>query len=194
MAKRPNINDLPDDLEAALNRDFNQLVKKVVKVLSTKPNNYDIGGSPVYTGFFASNWKAQNTSVIPKLKVEKYEPWASLKKEATRSFFKGLPSKPKNPVVRPRYLVRDNFKIGKTVYIGNTVEYAKYALKGGTVQKLVQGRLGPVIKTIMRDNLKGKGKILITKLDKIKYGKGSKTGESAITYSDKYDSFTSSLE
>ena len=57
MAKDFLKSDPIGDIEAQLNADFNKLIKKVHKGLSTKKR------SPVYTGFFASSWKVQTMGV-----------------------------------------------------------------------------------------------------------------------------------
>ena len=77
MAKLPvfSADKVSGDLDSKLNRDYNALIKKVIKRLSTKKR------SPVYTGFFASSWKAQNVPVKPTDKVEKYQPWAAIKRQ-----------------------------------------------------------------------------------------------------------------
>ena len=62
------------DFEQQFNQDYNQLIRKVHKGLSTKKR------SPVYTGFFASSWKAQTMGVRAKDKVENYKPWSDIKK------------------------------------------------------------------------------------------------------------------
>ena len=51
------LRDLPKDLDKNISRDFNALIKKVHRTLSTKKH------SPVYTGFFASSWQAQGSPV-----------------------------------------------------------------------------------------------------------------------------------
>ena len=60
MAKDFLKEDPIKDLNAQLNADFNKLVRKVHRSLSTKKR------SPVYTGFFASSWKAQTMGVKAK--------------------------------------------------------------------------------------------------------------------------------
>ena len=51
MAKDFLKSDPAKELEAQMNQDFNKLIRKIHKSLSTKKR------SPVYTGFFASSWK-----------------------------------------------------------------------------------------------------------------------------------------
>ena len=62
------------ELEAQMNQDFNKLIRKIHKSLSTKKR------SPVYTGFFASSWKVQTMGVKAVDRVEDFQPWANIKK------------------------------------------------------------------------------------------------------------------
>ena len=52
------------DLEANINRDYNQLIRKVLRRLATKKR------SPVWTGFFASSWDAKGVPIQAKDDVE----------------------------------------------------------------------------------------------------------------------------
>ena len=63
------------ELEGQMNQDFNKLIRKIHKSLSTKKR------SPVYTGFFASSWKAQTMGVKAVDRVEDFQPWANIKKQ-----------------------------------------------------------------------------------------------------------------
>tara|TARA_R100001443_G_scaffold76641_2_gene84067 strand:- start:1772 stop:2308 length:537 start_codon:yes stop_codon:yes gene_type:complete len=149
MAKNPvfSADKVSGDLEFKLNRDYNALIKKVIKRLSTKKR------SPVYTGFFASSWKAQSVPVKPTDKVEKYQPWAAIKKQidvgSTRSARRAL-SKSLSKV-EPRFEIRRNFDIKRSVYIGNKAQYSLYALESGKVQLFMQGEIGQLIKDTMGD-------------------------------------------
>ena len=69
------LRDLPKDLDKKLSRDFNNLVKDIHGELSSEQN------MPVWTGFFASSWKASNTPVQPDQDVMSHQPWASIKQE-----------------------------------------------------------------------------------------------------------------
>lgn len=143
MAKDFLKEDPMKDLNAQLNADFNKLIKKVHKGLSTKKR------SPVYTGFFASSWKVQTMGVKAKDDVYKFKPWADLAREG----------KKKRPTakVQPRFKVEKTFNYKRPVFIGNRAKYAGYALEGGKVQYFVQGELGRLIKETMKE----KGKIFI---------------------------------
>ena len=125
------------DLNAQLNSDFNKLVRKVHRSLSTKKR------SPVYTGFFASSWKAQTMGVKAKDDVYKFQPWANLARE-------GKKKKP-TPKIQPRFKVDKTFNYKRPVFIGNRAKYAAYALEGGKVQYFIQGELGKLIKETMKE-------------------------------------------
>ena len=154
MAKDFLKSDPIGDLEAQLNSDFNTVIKKAHKSLGTKTH------SPVYTGFFASSWKVANTPPKAKDDVKDFQPWSSIK----LAFDKGgdswkkageKPSKPKN---QPRFEINRTFNFKKSVFIGNTVKYASYALEGGKIQNFIQGRLGQIIKENMKEK---KGKLFL---------------------------------
>jgi hypothetical protein len=137
MAKDFLKSDPMKDLESQLNADFNKLVRKVHRSLSTKKR------SPVYTGFFASSWKAQTMGVKAKDDVYKFQPWANLARE-------GKKKKPK-PKIQPRFKVDKTFNYKRPVFIGNRAKYAAYALEGGKVQYFIQGELGKLIKETMKE-------------------------------------------
>ena len=137
MAKDFLKEDPMKDLESQLNADFNKLVRKVHRSLSTKKR------SPVYTGFFASSWKAQTMGVKAKDDVYKFQPWANLARE-------GKKKKP-TPKIQPRFKVDKTFNYKRPVFIGNRAKYAAYALEGGKVQYFIQGELGKLIKETMRE-------------------------------------------
>jgi len=145
MAKDFLKSDIVGDLEAQLNRDFNTVIRKAHKSLGTKTH------SPVYTGFFASSWKVANTPPKAKDDILKFKPWSEIKRQS-----KG--KRPSNPKVQPRFKVDRTFNIKKTVFIGNTVKYASYALEGGKIQNFVQGRMGQIIKENMKEK---KGKLFL---------------------------------
>ena len=134
------------ELEAQMNQDFNKLIRKIHKSLSTKKR------SPVYTGFFASSWKAANTPPKATQEVKDYKPWSEFAKIGKK--------KPFNPPnkVEARFPVERVFSIKKSVFIGNKAKYAIYALEGGKIQNFVQGRLGQIIRDNMREK---KGKLFL---------------------------------
>lgn len=137
MAKDFLKEDPMKDLQSQLNVDFNKLVRKAHRSLSTKKR------SPVYTGFFASSWKAQTMGVKAKDDVYKFQPWANLARE-------GKKKKP-TPKIQPRFKVDKTFNYKRPVFIGNRAKYAAYALEGGKVQYFIQGELGKLIKETMKE-------------------------------------------
>ncbi len=149
MAKLPvfTADKVSGDLEFKLDRDYNALIKKVIKRLSTKKR------SPVYTGFFASSWKAQSVPVKPTDKVEKYQPWSAIKKQidAGRTTRERKVLSKSLAKVEPRFEIRRNFDIKRSVYIGNKAQYSLYALESGKVQLFMQGEIGQLIKDTMGD-------------------------------------------
>ena len=132
-----DIRKLPPDLDKKISRDFNRLIKDIHAKLSTKKR------SPVYTGFFASSWKAQTMGVRAKDDVYKFQPWANLARE-------GKKKKP-TPKIQPRFKVDKTFNYKRSVFIGNRAKYAAYALEGGKVQYFIQGELGKLIKETMKE-------------------------------------------
>ena len=155
-----DIRNLPKDLDRQISKDFNALIRKIHQRLSTKKR------SPVYTGFFASSWKAQSSPVRPTDKIEKFQPWAGIKRQATENFLKSSVADPGfrstgfynvQSVIKPRFPVKRAFNYKRPVYIGNKAEYAVYALEGGKVQLFIQGSLGKLIKETMTD----KGKLFV---------------------------------
>ena len=153
MAKDFLKSDPIGDVEAQLNADFNQLIRKVHKGLATKKR------SPVYTGFFASSWKVQTMGVKAVDKVEDFQPWASIKKAKKDSWNKdSVKSKNTTYKIQPRFPVDKTFNFKRPVFIGNRAKYAAYALEGGKVQFFIQGELGRLIQETMKDK---KGKLFV---------------------------------
>ena len=138
MAKDFLKEDPIKDLDKQLNADFNKLVRKIHRSLSTKKR------SRVYTGFFASSWKAQTMGVKAKDDVYKFKPWAQLAIE-------GKKRPPVAPKIQPRFKVDKTFNYKRPVFIGNRAKYAAYALERGKVQYFIQGELGKLIKETMRE-------------------------------------------
>ena len=143
------------DMTAQINADFNSVIRKTHKSLSTKQH------SPVWTGFFASSWKVQTTGVKAKDDIRKFSPWSNIKKSSTNSINgKWVSTRPSNPTIRIRYPVNRTFNIKRPVFIGNRAIHAAYALEGGKIQNFIQGRLGKIIKDTMKEK-RTKGKIFL---------------------------------
>ncbi len=131
MAVR-SLKELPKDLNKKISRDFNNLVKDVHSELTSEQN------MPVWTGFFASSWKASNTPVSATHDIMDYQPWASIKQEVFEGFKLTKESrKPDAPVVEPRFPVGEGeriFNYRKGVFIGNKANYSQYVLETGEIQ------------------------------------------------------------
>ena len=152
MAKDFLKSDPIADLEAQLNSDFNTVIRKAHRSLGTKKH------SPVRTGFFASSWKVANTPPKTKDDILNFNPWAEMKRKESLAFFKKDRSFKHSPKIQPRFKVTRKFDIKKTVFIGNTVKYASYALEGGKIQNFIQGRMGQIIKENMKEK---RGKLFL---------------------------------
>ena len=185
MATR-RLKDLPKDLDTRISEDFNSLIKDVHFQLSNQHKKRPIT-MPVWTGFFASSWKASNSAVHATHKVENYEPWASIKRERSLDFFKrrkaGPPytkqTRPKKPVVRPRFPVGQGkriFNYRKSVFIGNKAEYSQYVLESGEIQKFVQGTGEGQLGRLIKENMSDKGKLFIGGGVSEKYSGTTQTG------------------
>ena len=142
-------NNQVDQLDA----DFAQAIRDIHDGLSSET------GSPVWTGFLASSWKVRRTPINQIDRVEDHEPWASIKRECSIEFFEtGKSTRPENPVIDPRFPVGTDYKFRKAnIYIGNAAEYAGYAAENSVISQFVQGEAG----TIIKDNMREKGKIFI---------------------------------
>ena len=79
MALR-RLKDLPKDLDRQISEGFNNVIKITHFELSNRESTVP-DPMPIWTGFFASSWKASNSPVIPNHKVENFQPWASIKRE-----------------------------------------------------------------------------------------------------------------
>ena len=119
---------IKDVTEAYLQESFNRLIATIMRRLATKKR------SPVYTGFFASSWKAHTSPVIAEDKVEEFAPWSGIRKRKRQD-----PTN-KEYKIDPRFYPPDKaYSYKRRVYIGNTAEYSIYALESGKVQQFVQG-------------------------------------------------------
>ena len=147
MAKPRDIDKIGPDLDQYLNQAFNTLIRTTMRRLATKKR------SPVDTGFFASSWQASTSPVDPKDKISEFSPWSELKAGRTAAFFAGL-DKPTNYVIEPRfYPPAKQYNYKQRVYIGNSAEYAIYALEDGRVQRFIQG---PEMAKLVKDAFDGR--------------------------------------
>ena len=160
------LKDLPKDLDKQISKGFNNVIKKAHFELSNKESTAP-DPMPVWTGFFASSWKAQNSPVTANHKVENFQPWAGIKRERSINFFEKRKRKdftpqepPANPTVQIRFPVGDGDKVfnyRKSVWIGNKAVYSQYVLESGKIQKFIVDDLAKIIK----ENMTEKGKLFI---------------------------------
>ena len=161
-------NNQVDQLDA----DFAQAIRDIHDGLSSET------GSPVYTGFLASSWKVRREPIDQTDAREDFEPWAAIKREHDLpkggEGWKPAGSRPDNPVIDPRFPVGTDYKFrNANIYIGNAAEYAGYASENPVISQFVQGEAG----TIIKDNMREKGKIFIGAKPSGGFGK-SKPGSS----------------
>ena len=156
------------DIEAQINADFNTLIRKTHKSLSTKTH------SPVWTGFFASSWKVQTTGVKAKDDIRKFKPWSNINKNSKRVVNgRWISKRPSNPTVRIRYPVNRTFNIKRPVFIGKRAKHAAYALEGGKIQNFIQGRMAKLIADTMKEK-KTKGRIFLQSRQTPGFGQSGK--------------------
>ena len=172
MAKQRPLEQAIPDLEAHLQESFNRLIKTTMRRLATKKR------SPVWTGFFASSWKAQLSPVQPVDPLE--PPWTAIaERKANASWNKQ--AIPKDYLIKPRFYPPDrefNYKRGR-VYIGNSARYAIYALESGRVQSFIQG---PEMSRLVKEEFRER-KAPLSVAFKTKPGKfGLTAGKDYISY------------
>lgn len=131
---------IEDEVEAHLQQSYNRLIATIMRRLATKKR------SPVYTGFFASSWKAHTSPIVADDKVEDFAPWSGIRKRKRQD-----PTN-KEYKIDPRFYPPDKaYSYKRRVYIGNTAEYSIYALESGKVQQFVQG---PEMKNLVKEAFK----------------------------------------
>lgn len=119
---------IENEVEAYLQQSYNRLIATIMRRLATKKR------SPVYTGFFASSWKAHTSPIVADDKVEDFAPWSGIKKRKSKN------RASKEYKIDPRFYPPDKaYSYKRRVYIGNTAEYSIYALESGKVQQFIQG-------------------------------------------------------
>jgi hypothetical protein len=119
------MSNIEKDLYAEIEDDFNLLIQATISDLTS---DADEGGySPVLTGFFASNWKA-NKRPINRTETLKGTAWENIRK--TTRVIGGkkttVLSPGYEPIIEQRHAVPE-FKLKDRVYIGSAVKYAPYA-------------------------------------------------------------------
>ena len=139
-----NLDDFDNDYEAYFDKAFNSLIQTAVAGLSTPTH------SPVYTGLFASSWKARQNRPIERESIKDSDrfrrtrkPWKfAYRKKTTNAAGKETQWGPMPQgdikLIERRFKVPDfNYKKGP-VYIGNQVAYAQYALEDGRPLAFIQ--------------------------------------------------------
>ena len=119
-------NRIAQDLYAEIEDDFNLLIQATISDLTSDAN--EGGYSPVLTGFFASNWKA-NKRPINRTETPKGTEWENIRKTTRTIGGKKTTvlSPGYEPIIEQRHAVPE-FKLKDRVYIGSAVKYAPYAL------------------------------------------------------------------
>ena len=131
---------IEDEVEAHLQQSYNRLIATIMRRLATKKR------SPVYTGFFASSWKAHTSPIVADDRVEDFAPWSGIRKRKRQD------SANKEYKIDSRFYPPDKaYSYKRRVYIGNTAEYSVYALESGKVQQFVQG---PEMKSLVDEAFK----------------------------------------
>ena len=161
MAKKKGLGQIVTDLERQINDDYNALIQLTVEGLGTKEN------SPVDTGFFASSWKASTQKVRAEDKREDHAPWSKIyetRQPGGQTSWSSIGNqrvhtskKPVGSQIKPRFPVPEfNFKRQPTVYIGNTAEYAGYALESPKVANFIQGEMRSLVQQTFVDKRPGR--------------------------------------
>ena len=131
---------IENEIEAHLQQSYNRLIATIMRRLATKKR------SPVYTGFFASSWKAHTSPIVADDRVEDFAPWSSIKERKRKDRAN------KEYKIDPRFYPPDKaYSYKRRVYIGNTAAYSIYALESGKVQQFVQG---PEMKNLVDEAFK----------------------------------------
>ena len=138
--KKKGLTKIVPDLTDSLERDFNAFIQFAVTKLADRDN------SPVYTGFFASSWKAGTQRATAQDKIADFEPWNRLKERRDAGDASAYRIAPRHPLPQ--------FSIKTRVFIGNTTEYAAYALESPKVARFVQGTLGRMINGMFNERRK----------------------------------------
>ena len=161
MAKKKGLGQIVTDLERNINDDYNALIQLTAEGLATKEN------SPVDTGFFASSWKASTQKVRAEDKREDHAPWSKIyetRQPGGQTSWSSIGNqrvhtskKPVGSQIKPRFPVPEfNYKRQPTVYIGNTAEYAGYALESPKVANFIQGEMRSLVQEAFGDKRPGR--------------------------------------
>ena len=136
---------IENEVEAHLQQSYNRLIATIMRRLATKKR------SPVYTGFFASSWKAHTSPIVADDKVEDFAPWSGIRKRKRQD-----PTN-KEYKIDPRFYPPDKaYSYKRRVYIGNTAEYAGYALESPKVANFIQGEMRSLVQQTFGDKRPGR--------------------------------------
>ena len=161
---------IQSDLDSHLQQSYNRLIAKIMRRLATKKR------SPVWTGFFASSWKADSSPIQPVDPLE--SPWKELAEiKAKASWDKE--AVPNTYIIKPRFYPPERqYSYKQRVYIGNSARYALYALEDGRVQRFIQG---PEMAKLVKDSFnERKARISVAGSQNV----GAISGETYIGYSE----------
>ena len=174
MAKKDLEKQVEDDLETYLTTGFNNLLDGIMLELGREGASEDEVASPVYTGFFASSWKVSNTT--PKAVDKIRSPWSEIREAKSKDRNNG------EYKIKPRfYPFNRTFKYNKMTYIGNTAEYAVWALESGKIQQFIQG---PELAKLIKDNFNEKKMRIALATEKRTGSFGSTAGKVYVGYED----------
>ena len=150
-----NLDDFENDYEAYFDKAFNNLVEIAILRLSTEEN------SPVYTGYFASSWKARQGRPIQRESRKESDRQRRTRMPWKKAYdFKTTNSKGKETQWGPMFgqgEIKRRFKIPRVnfkkspVYIGNQANYAQYALKDGRSLAFIQGEMKQLVESAFRE-------------------------------------------
>ena len=163
---------IQSDLDSHLQQSYNRLIAKIMRRLATKKR------SPVWTGFFASSWKAESSPIQPVDRVQDFSPWAELAEIKANASWDKEPV-PNTYIIKPRFYPPRPFSYKRRTYIGNSAEYAIYALERGNVQTFVQS--GELARLVQESFQERKPSISVA-YDVKEGGFGSTAGKTYIAY------------
>ena len=159
--KKKGLGQIVTDLERKINDDYNTFIRRTAEGLATEEN------SPVDTGFFASSWKASTQKVRAQDKREDHAPWSKIyetRQPGGNTSWSSIGNqwvhtnkKPAQSRIKPRFEVPEfNYKRQPTVYIGNTAEYAGYALESPKVANFIKGEMRALVQSVWGDQRPGR--------------------------------------
>jgi len=130
---------------------------------------------------FCVKLEGKLSPVQPIDRVQEFSPWREIA-ETKRNAVWNKEAVPKTYSIKPRFYPPERqFNYKRRVYIGNSAEYAIYALESGKVQSFVQG---PEMARLVKEKFKER-KPLLSVASTAKEGVfGSTAGETYIGYTE----------